>query len=142
MYRSREVDPDRGRSSQTPRILAVGDVHLSAATDLADAVARFYTELIGLDPMPADEGGGRLCFRGHPRSGPCVRVDLVSEPPKPSNKRQLLVHVAGLFDCRQRLLEWGIPHEWARGWSYYDRRLCLQDPAGNRIELVAYHELW
>ena len=122
-----------------PRILAVADVHLTAAVGVAEDVARFYTELVGLEPLPAEEGQQRLVFQGCSRSGPRLLVSIHDDPQAPSSKRQLLVRVASLFECAQLMLDGGTPYEWSRGWSFYDRRLCVQDPAGNRIELVAFH---
>jgi catechol-2,3-dioxygenase len=124
-----------------PRILAVADVYLTAAAGMAEEVTRFYTELVGLDPLPAEEGRRCLVFQGYPRSGPRLLVSMLDRPRGPYQKRQLLVQVASLFDREQRMLDEGIPVEWSRGWSFYDRRLWAQDPAGNRIELVAYHVL-
>jgi hypothetical protein len=40
-------------------------------------------------------------------------------------------------------MEWlderNMSFEFLQGWFPYDRRLYTHDPAGNRIDLVAYH---
>jgi len=141
MYRNRQVEPDRGEITGTPRILAVDDVHLTAPPDTADALTRFYTDLVGLDPLPTESTPNRLAFYGYPRSGPRLYVSLSDFRPDPFNRRQLLVQVASLFLCAQALQEDGLALEWSHGWSFYERRLAVQDPAGNRVELVAYHVL-
>ncbi len=128
-------------AAETPRILAIADVRLSAPATVASEVTSFYTELIGLEPLPRESRERRLAFYGFPRSGPRLYVDLLDEPAEPSNKRDLLVQIASLFHCEQRLIERGLAYEWSHGWWFFDRRLCLPDPAGNRIELVAYHAL-
>lgn len=128
-------------AADTPRILAIADVRLSAHVAVALPVTSFYTELIGLDPLPGESGERRLGFYGYPRSGPRLYVDLVNEPAEPSNQRDLLVQIASLFHFEQMLIERGLAYEWSHGWWFYDRRICLPDPAGNRIELVAYHIL-
>ena len=43
--------------------------------------------------------------------------------------------------CAEALNDRGIAFEWMQGWTFFDRRLATQDPAGNRVELVAYHPL-
>lgn len=132
---------DSGRpETGVPRILAVADVRLTAAVGMAGEVTRFYTELVGLDPLPPAEGQRCLVFLGYPRSGPRLLVSILDGPQAPSRKRQMLVQVASLFCCEQLMLDEGIWVERSRGWSFYDRRLCVLDPAGNRIEMVAYHE--
>ena len=142
MVKRKERQPEAGLAAAgTPRILAIDDVHLSAASTAAEAMTRFYTEFITLDPLPAESAENRLAFYGYPRSGPRLFVTLLEAPPPPLQKRQLVVQVASLFDLEPVLVERAVPYEWSRGWSYSDRRLCVLDPAENRVELVAYHFL-
>jgi hypothetical protein len=137
-----ERQPEAGLAAAgTPCILAVNDVHLFASLAVAGAITAFYTELIALDPLPNESTDCRLAFYGYPRSGPRLFVDLLEHPPVPPQKRQLAVQVASLFELEQLLIDRAIPCEWSRGWSYYDRRLFVQDPAENRVELVAHHFL-
>ena len=142
MVKRAERQPEAGLvAAGTPCILAIDDVHLFAAPAVAEAIRRFYIELIALDPLPAECTENRLAFYGYPRSGPRLFVTLMERPPEPPQKRQLVVQIASLFDLAESLIEQSIPYEWSRGWSYYDRRLCVLDPADNRVELVAYHFL-
>ena len=140
MVTRKERQPEAGiTASCTPCILAIDDVNLKAPLAIAERIASFYIELLGLDPLPAESTDDRLAFYGYPRSGPRLYVNLVDESPIPLQKRQLLLQIASLFDSERKLIDSGIPYEWSHGWSYYDRRLAIQDPADNRIELVAYH---
>jgi catechol 2,3-dioxygenase-like lactoylglutathione lyase family enzyme len=141
MYRNRQVEPDRGEITGTPRIIAVDDVHLTAPPGTSAQITRFYTELIGLELLPGESNEDRLAFRGFPRSGPRLYVSLEQPVPRMSNRRQLLVQVASLLLSAQTLQDDGLALEWSHGWFFYDRRLAVQDPAGNRVELVAYHVL-
>lgn len=141
MYRNRQVEPDRSEITGTPRILAVDDVHLTAPPEAAEEVRRFYAELIGFEPLQAESSEQRLAFRAFPRSGPRLYVRVTGERSDPLKRRQLLVQVAGLSARAQAFRERGLEPQWSHGWSPYDRRLGVQDPAGNRVELVAYHVL-
>jgi len=127
--------------SDTPRILAIDDVRLHASGQLAGQLAEFYQDLLGLQPQEPAPRSDLLVFRGVNRSGARLLISLVGDPPQPPARRALLVQVGSLYalaeSCRQR--QW--PYEWFRGWSYYDRRLLVEDPAGYRVELVTYHVL-
>ncbi len=142
MVKRVERQPEFGiAAAGTPCILAINDVHLLAPLAVADPIASFYTELIALNPLPNESTESRLAFNGYPRSGPRLFVDLMEQPPPPPQKRQMAVLVASLFELEHMLLDRAIAFEWSRGWSYYERRLLVQDPAENRIELVAHHFL-
>lgn len=122
----------------TPRILAIDDVRLQAPLSVAAKVAAFYGELIGLERVD-DADPDRVVFRAYPRSGPRLIVEL-AEPPAPrAARREALIQVASLAALAEQLLDRRWPFEWSRGWFFFDRRLAVPDPAGNRIELVTYH---
>ncbi len=123
---------------QVPRILAIDDVHLISEPHLEDAVRDFYVDVLGL--RPAGRGEGRLRLAGIPRSGPKVVVELTQEK-SPSGRRQILIQTAALTDLAEELLDRGLEPEWTQGFSFFDRRLTVLDPAGNRVELVEFHPL-
>ena len=125
----------------TPRILAIDDVHLSSPPTLEADLRMFYTGLLGLDAVGEASGKNRIGFRGYPRSGPRLIVSITPDPQAGPPRRQLLVQVASLRECVEALSDRGIEFEWLQGWSFYDRRLLTLDPAGNRVELVSYHPL-
>jgi len=101
----------------------------------------FYTGLLGFDMLSKTSDLSRVDFRGYPRTGPQLIVSITAEPQARYPRRQVLVQVASLRECAEALNDRGIAFEWMQGWSFYDRRLATQDPAGNRVELVSYHPL-
>lgn len=125
----------------TPRILAIEDVRLSSPPAVEADLRIFYTDLLGFDEIKKTSGLSTIEFRGYPRSGPQLIVSITTDAQTRYHRRQVLVQVASLHECAETLNDRGIEFEWLQGWSFYDRRLSTQDPAGNRVELVSYHPL-
>ena len=123
----------------TPRILAVDDVHLAAARETIDDVVAFYADLIGLDRVDDGTSDEPVVFRGCARSGPKLVLSPGDRPGATRLRRQVLIQVASLTDCAQQMTELRTPFLWSHGWTFHDRRLAAFDPAGNRVELAAYH---
>ena len=123
----------------TPRILAIDDVFMSAPADAADGIIDFYSHLIGLDPIGGASPEDRIAFRGYPRSGPRLIVNLTDEPVPTSPQRRILIQLASLADLAEQMAEQRWPFVWYRGWFYYDRQLIAHDPAGHLVGFVAYH---
>ncbi|HOW71329.1 MAG TPA: hypothetical protein PKY77_12065 [Phycisphaerae bacterium] len=126
---------------ETPRILAIDDVHLWSPPDAVEETQAFYVDLLGFDLLPRGGGAEVMRFRGWPRSGPKLVIQLGADPALAPVRRQVLIQVADLVDFAVSLGERRIPFEQAHGWSFYDRRLTMLDPAGNRVDVVAYHSL-
>lgn len=124
---------------EPPRIQAIDDVHIEARSDLREPTVVFYRDLIGLEPVEPTEGDDILVFRGAVRSGPRLRVRLIPREPEESVRREAQLLVGNLSVIADLLADNRVELEWSRGWSYYDRRLLVQDPSGNRIELVSSH---
>ncbi|NLX21125.1 MAG: hypothetical protein GXY55_05545 [Phycisphaerae bacterium] len=122
----------------TPRILAISDVRMTAPPAAREGIRDFYVTFVGLEPLDGQEAPA-LVFLGRPRTGPRLIVSITDEHCEPLPRRQLLVQVANLAESAEDLLERAVPFAWSRGWTSFDRRLALQDPAGNWVELVAYH---
>jgi len=125
--------------SDTPRILAIQDVHLVASPQTAERLLAFYQDLVGLTPIDASADTKSVSFRGVSRSDPKLIVSFMNNPPTPRPRRALLVRVGSLYVCAEAMQERSLPYEWIRGWSFFDRRLAIEDPAGHRVEIVAYH---
>ena len=124
---------------EPPRVLAIDDVRLIAPAEQAEAMTSFYAQVLGLDVLkPLAEGRG-LAFRGLARAGPRVIVRFDEPREDRAVRRQLALEVRSLQEYAELFLDRGIEHEWARGWFYFERRLMLFDPAGNRVEMVATH---
>lgn len=126
---------------QPPRLLAIDDVRLTAPGHARAALIEFYSQVLGFTPCEAGESGDCLVFRGTPRSGPRLLIDLQTQVPAKPLRRQALLQVASLYEYAAVLNDARIAFEWSRGWFCYDRRIGLMDPAGNWIELTASH-LW
>ena len=125
----------------TPRILAVNDVHLVAPKPALEDVHAFYGDLIGLDRVDSGAEGGAAVFRGHPRSGPKIVFSLGRRPEARTLCRDVLIQVPSLTDCADQMIRLGTTPVRSQGWTHHDRLLSTLDPAGNRVELVAYHVL-
>jgi len=124
---------------ETPRILAIDDVHLWSPPNALEETQGFYVDLLGFDRIPEDTGAEAMRFRGRPRSGPKLVIRLGADPQAAPARRQVLIQVADLVGFAASLGERGISYEEVQGWSFYDRRLTMLDPAGNRVDVVAYH---
>lgn len=122
-----------------PRLLAVGDVHLTAPFGATESVRHFYEELLGFAFVPDQDPTQRITFVGVPRSGPRLVFDLVEVPPAKPMRRQALVQFGSLTPIAQALTDQGIAFEWSSGWFFFDRRIGLLDPSGNWIELTSSH---
>ena len=127
--------------SDTPKILAIQDVHLTASLETAARLHDFYHGVLGLQPVSQTPESNAISFTGVCPSGPRVIVSLMANPPTPPTRRGLLVQVGNLSLCAEALRETSWPYAWLRGWSYYDRRLATEDPAGHRIEMLVCHML-
>ncbi len=125
----------------TPRILAIDDVHLAAAQEAVDELAAFYTGLVGLNRVDSGTEEGRVMFRGYPHSGPKLVVNLGGQHDTGRLRRQVLIQVSSVTDCADQMAERRTPFVWSHGWTFYDQRLTAMDPAGNRVGLVTYHRL-
>ena len=123
-----------------PRILAINDVNLTADNGVTTEIKEFYSELIGLEPVPTEPESG-LRFRGYPRSGPQLIVTFTDEPIEQLPRRQALIQVGSLAEYADEFIDRKIEMAWSNGWFYFDRRLTVTDPAGNLIELMTLHSL-
>jgi len=99
----------------------------------------FYADLIGLDRVNGGSADEPVVFRGHPRSGPKLVLSPGGQPGATWLRRLVLIQMASLTDCAERMTELRTPFVRSHGWTFHDRRLTAFDPAGNRVELVAYH---
>ena len=126
----------------TPHIIAVEDVRLTCPPDRAEATREFYTQLLGLDLFEPESNDRTLTFRAYPRSGCRLIMTLDAAVDSGSLERPpLVIQVASLTDIAEAMDEAEIAYTWSRGWDYFDRRLCTNDPAANAVELVERHEL-
>ena len=94
---------------------------------LADAV-RFYTEVMGLEPIDRRDRGGKGAWF---RLGD-TEVHLAEDPtPQPRSKRHFAVEVSDLAQARRDAEQRGAEidqEDVGRFW--------MRDPSGNRIEVV------
>jgi len=125
--------------SDTPRILAIQDVHLRASPEVSAPLVEFYQEVVGLRPVDPPPGQDVLGFRGVEAAGPRLIVVLAADAPPPPVQRAVLVQVGSLAACTEACRDRRLAYEIAQGWSFYDRRLFVEDPAGHRVEMTASH---
>ncbi len=124
--------------ADTPRILAIQDVYLRASLEDSPTLREFYEELLGLHPVEPPHPDA-LSFRGVDAAGPRLIVALTAESPPPPVRRAVLVQVGCLHAFSEACRDRKLAYEVQRGWSFYDRRLFVEDPAGYRVEVIAYH---
>jgi catechol 2,3-dioxygenase-like lactoylglutathione lyase family enzyme len=95
--------------------------------NLPDAV-RFYAEVLGLEPIPRIDRGGRGAWF---RLG-STEVHLAEDStPQPRSKRHFAIEVADLAAARREAEQGGVEidqEDVGRFW--------MRDPSGNRIEIV------
>jgi len=125
--------------SDTPRILAIDDIHLKVSPSRSSEMIGFYVDLIGLDQMPDIAKEESIAFRGYPRSGPKLIISLMEDSPEAFIPRKIPIQVSDLSLYAEQLMERRLAYYWQRGLFYYDRRLSTYDPGGNLVEFVAYH---
>ena len=126
--------------ADTPRILAIQDVYLRARHESSTSLREFYEEVIGLYPVEPPHPDA-LSFRGVDAAGPRLIVALTAESPPPPVRRAVLVQVGSLHAFSEACRDRNLTYEVQQGWSFYDRRLFVEDPAGHRVEVTAYHTL-
>jgi len=122
-----------------PRIVAVSDVRMSALPRAVADLRAFYNEMIGLEFLQDDSSGNLLAFRGHQKTGPRLLIQLASTSRSTRLRRQLLLETKSLAALAESAQDRRVVCMWSHGWTYYDRRLIMLDPAGNRVEVVSRH---
>ncbi len=95
--------------------------------NLTDAV-RFYTEVMGLQPIPRlDRGGTGAWFQ---LGGTQVHIAEDSSP-QPRSKRHFAVEVENLSEARRDAERHGVEVD-----QEEPHRFFMRDPSGNRIEVA------
>lgn len=107
------------------------------------ALAEFYMNLLGLRACEPDAttDAHTVVLAGHPICGPRLVIAAVERTPDFEGYHRIALQVGNLEGVAELLAEQGIEHRRQQGWSYYDRRIELMDPAGNLLELVCSHPL-
>lgn len=121
-----------------PRILAIRDVRLIASPTVSTEVESFYTQRLRLERVRPPEPD-LFMFRGYPASGPRLLIRLTDDPPRGETRRVATLQVGSLKDVVEQLTEVGWDFEFTHGLSFFDRRVSMLDPAGNRLNLVTSH---
>lgn len=102
--------------------------HVNLRVEDLPAAVRFYTGVVGLEPIPRlDRGGKGAWFR---LGG--IELHLAEDPtPQPRSKRHFAVEVTDLPAARREAEQAGAEidqEDVGRFW--------MRDPSGNRIEVV------
>lgn len=123
-----------------PRILAVENVQLFVPREIVEALDQFYADRIGFERHKKLNGDNSLEYRGRLRSGPRLILNVL--PPDatvPISRPPLSIEIANLTEFVERIEQEKMDYAWVRGWSFYDRKLVVHDPAGHRLELGTSH---
>lgn len=97
--------------------------------DLGEAV-RFYTEVLGLEPIPRNDPGGKGAWF---RLG-SMEVHLAEDStPQPRSRRHFAVEVADLPEARRHAQQKGAEIDQEDAGRFW-----MRDPSGNRIEIVEH----
>ncbi len=115
------------------RILAVDVVRLQAPPERMDDVRWFYTEVAGLEDVTDEQGDPEVLRFRSGRIHLCVT--LTESPAIEEAAYHVTIAVASLRKTRTLLDERRIPYQTMRGLAWTDRRVGVQDPAGNRVYL-------
>ena len=102
--------------------------HVNLRVENLAAAVTFYTEVMGLEPIPRNDRGGKGAW--FKLGG--TEVHLAEDPtPQPRSKRHFAVEVADLAEARK---------DAERNGAEIDQedtgRFWMRDPSGNRIEVV------
>src|SRR6187455_1627312 len=102
--------------------------HVNVRVEQLDAAVRFYTQVMGLEPIQRGDPKGKGAWF---RLGQ-TEVHLAEDPtPQPRSKRHFAVEVADLAEARKTA---------DRAGAEIDQedvgRFWMRDPSGNRIEVV------
>ncbi|MBI3856996.1 MAG: VOC family protein [Planctomycetes bacterium] len=102
--------------------------HVNLRVDRLDAAVKFYTEVMGLEPVPRlDRGGKGAWFQ----LGDC-QVHIAEDPAaQPRSKRHFAVEVADLAEARRTAEQHGAEIDQEEAGRFW-----MRDPSGNRIEVV------
>jgi catechol 2,3-dioxygenase-like lactoylglutathione lyase family enzyme len=102
--------------------------HVNLRVERLDEAVRFYTAVMGLEPIPRRDPGGRGAWfrRGS------AEVHLAEDAtPQPRSRRHFAVEVADLAEARRTALEQGAEVDQEEAGRFW-----MRDPSGNRIEVV------
>ena len=102
--------------------------HVNVRVEKLEDAVRFYTRVMGLEPIPrADETGRGAWFRLG-----ATEVHLAEDStPQPRSKRHFAVEVADLAEARRTAAEQGAEIDKEEAGRFW-----MRDPSGNRIEVV------
>lgn len=102
--------------------------HVNVRVERLEDAVRFYTEVMGLDPIPRGDRKGKGAWF---RLG-TTEVHLAEDAtPQPRSKRHFAVEVADLADARRSAAAAGAEID-----QEEEGRFWMRDPSGNRIEVV------
>jgi len=102
--------------------------HVNVSVEKLDDAIRFYTEVLGLEPIPRGDRKGKGAWF---RLG-TTEVHLAEEStPQPRSKRHFAVEVADLAEARRTA-----DRHAAEIDQEEEGRFWMRDPSGNRIEVV------
>ena len=123
---------EKGKSPPS-LVQCVREVRVGVPLERLDALQRFYTVTLGLDPWPAERqipGGWGV---GDPQCG--LFLEFRHDPQVDPVRRRFTLLVGSLSVLEARLAEQQWPCERIRGFGFYDQYLLLHDPAGHLVEV-------
>ena len=102
--------------------------HVNVRVERLDDAVRFYTQVMGLEPIErADRGGRGAWFRLGD-----VQVHVAEDAtPQPRSKRHCAVEVTDLDEARRSARAHGAEIDQEDAGRFW-----MRDPSGNRIEVV------
>jgi len=122
------------RSKPRPSaIQCVREVRVGTAAEHAREVRRFYCDLLGLAPWPAEQQLPGTLGLGNAQCG--LLLYRRHDPAVAPVRRRLTVTVHSLSELRQKLDDDGRPYELLHGLGWTDRCLLVRDPDGHLIEV-------
>jgi catechol 2,3-dioxygenase-like lactoylglutathione lyase family enzyme len=102
--------------------------HVNLRVEKLPEAVRFYTEVMGLEPIVRRDPGGKGAWF---RLGE-AELHLAEDPtPQPRSKRHFAVEVADLAQARREAKQQGTEIDQEDAGRFW-----MRDPSGNRIEVV------
>lgn len=102
--------------------------HVNLRVERLDEAVRFYTRVMGLQPVERGDRGGKGAWF---QLGDC-QVHIAEDPtPQPRSKRHFAVEVADLAEAKKTAQAGGAEIDQEEAGRFW-----MRDPSGNRIEVV------
>lgn len=125
--------------ARPPELQCVREVRVGMSAERRADALRFYVDLLGLPPWPAEHQMPGGWGGGEPARG--LLLQQRHDAPVDPVRRRLLVYVSSLERLEASLLEADWPYQRSHGLISGDDCIHVADPVGHRIEVRQIRDL-